>query len=129
MPVSPQEQFERALELLNSADELKFREAASTAFYAAYHLLKSLEDEIGDPCQHEGGAHAQLVSMLIAHPQQKLVSLGYMLRDCLLRRRRATYDMDDVFTKDEAKTQIEVVTRIFEAYRDIRKSGINLAKI
>lgn len=128
MPVSPQDLFERAQELLNSADELKFREAASTAFYAAYHLLKSLEDEIGDPCQYEGGSHAQLVSILVAHPQSKLISLGYMLRDCLLRRRRATYDMDDLFTKDEAKTQIEVVTRIFEAYRKIKKSGVNLAK-
>lgn len=123
MAVSPEQLLDRARELIESSDELQLREGTKTAYYAAYHLLKPLERAIQDPFGYDGGAHAQIVSVLTNSQYLKAKSLGYILRDCHIRRVRADYDLSKPFGKDDARLQVELVTRIFADFRKHKKDG------
>lgn len=124
MAISPEQLLARAQEQLESADELNFRDAAKNAYYAAYHLLKPLEAAINDPVKYGDGSHAQLIGVLANHDIGPVKSLGYMLRDCRLRRNQADYDIDDPFPRELAQLQVETVVRIFAKHRDVVGSGV-----
>ena len=124
MAVSPEQLLARAQEQLESADELNFRGATHSAYYAAYHLLMPLEAAINDPTLYKGGDHAQLIGVLTNHSANPVKSLGYMFRDCRVRRNQADYDIDTPFSRELAQLQVEMVVRIFDKHRDIIRSGI-----
>ena len=124
MAVSPEQLLARAQDQVQSADELSCREATKNAYYAAYHLLKPLEAAINDPAKYADGNHAQLIGVLANHPVGSVRALAYMLRDCRTRRNEADYDIDSPFPLESAKTQVEMVVRIFVMHREIVDSGV-----
>lgn len=124
MAVSPEQLLARAQEQLQSADELNFREATKNAYYAAYHLLKPLGAAIDDPRKYSDGNHAQLIGVLGNHATMSVRALGFMLRDCRHRRNEADYDIESQFLKETAKTQVEMVVRIFAKHREIVDSSV-----
>lgn len=127
MPVSPEDLFRRAQEQVQTSDELGLRDATKNAYYAAYHLLKPFERHLDDPTRYPGGEHNQLIGTLSNHLNPKIRALGFMLRECRLKRNMADYDINEPFMREYATQQIEFVTRIFEKCRVLVQSGI-LAK-
>jgi uncharacterized protein (UPF0332 family) len=116
MSGQPSDFLDSARELLNSGNEIGYRNVNSRAYYAAYHLsvtkwdLKppSGEDERGF------GMHKLYILQRMKAPAGSLERrVGVKLQTAYGRRRTADYVLDVEVTKSEASRQVVLVSDIF----------------
>ena len=111
MSVTPEALFEAASTISQGDREEDWRNAASRAYYAAFHKCRALADESGW-ANAKGSAHQALIDALLVDPNPTVRSLGYMLNDCRHRRRSADYDIADDFQQEWSEMVLHQCKRI-----------------
>ena len=113
MAVTPRELLEAAAALGQRESEVDLRNAASRAYYTAYHQCRRLaQNPRLRPAPGSGGAHRRVIDALTGSQDRNLKTLGYMLEQCRKLRVTADYDIDGVFLSDDARTALAQCRRI-----------------
>jgi uncharacterized protein (UPF0332 family) len=106
--------LESAKELLNkqSTREVDYRNAASRAYYCAFHVCKKLLEDF-PPTQFQTGAeHEKIIKGLLNHQDKRFKTLGNMLKDAKDQRVKADYKLADNFTIQDAKIVVKFTDKI-----------------
>lgn len=114
MAVTPEALLAAADAIGQGNSEADWRNAASRAYYAAYHRCRSVAQDARLSLSETGSVHTALVSVLThgLNPNS-LKSLGYMLDQCRLRRADADYQIHQDFPRELAQTVLADCRRIF----------------
>ena len=117
MSVTPNELLEAAKALGRGDSEVDWRNAASRAYYAAWHRCLPIGRSVG--LSAERGVHRQLIETLEQDRNMTLRSLGYILRQCRKLRVKADYEIETDFSPEDAQvalTQSEKILIRAEAH-------------
>ena len=112
MPVTPNELLDAAKVLGRGEAEVDRRNAASRAYYAAWHRCLPIGRSVGLSAQPGQGVHQQLIETLEENRNMTLKSLGYMLRQCRNLRVDADYEIETDFPPEDARTALEQCEKI-----------------
>ena len=112
MSVTPNALLEAAKALGRGAAEVDRRNAASRAYYAAWHQCLPIGRSVGLSAQPGQGMHQQLIGTLTGHRNPTLKSLGYMLKQCRDLRVEADYEIETDFPPEDARTALEQCEKI-----------------
>ena len=118
MTVTPDALFEAASILGRGDSEVDLRNAASRAYYAAYHRCRPLDQDLPSP-PGRGGVHRAFIDSLTKARSSKLKSLGYMLDQCRKLRVKADYDIESEFRPGDARTVLTQCERILKEAESI----------
>ena len=102
----------------SEATEIDHRNAASRAYYAAFHRCMPIAKNIGLLAQPNKGSHANLIDTLTANPhsglkRRHLMRLGYTLADCFKLRVEADYYPESDFARETAQYVIKQCEQLF----------------
>ena len=111
MAVSPKQLLDAALELAEGSREVDFRNAASRAYYAAYHRCRPIAKRIGLRSSHRG-VHSDVIDALRTATKPSLKQLAQMLARCKGLRAKADYNIGKEFKRSEAQTSTRQVQKI-----------------
>lgn len=117
MSVTPNELLEAAKAIGRGDSEVDWRNAASRAYYAAWHRCLPIGRSVGLSAGR--GVHRQLIETLEQDRNMTLKSLGYMLRQCRKLRVKADYEIETDFSPEDARialTQSEKILIRAEAH-------------
>lgn len=112
MPVTPNALLEAAKALGRGESEVDWRNAASRAYYAAWHRCLPIGRSVGLSAQPDQGVHRQLIETLTGNRDRTLKSLGYMLEQCRALRVGADYEIETDFPPEDARTALEQCEKI-----------------
>lgn len=114
MPIKEEEFLTSAENLITRSDEVDFRNAASRAYYSAFHAAKTLIDRHIVSSSFAGAniTHAQLILDLENDGNQQIQVIGSLLRKCRSERVKADYRLKMSFIKNRAITTIGLVKQI-----------------
>ena len=123
MPVTPDALLEAAKALGRGEAEVDRRNAASRAYYAAYHRCLPLARSIGLSAEPGHGVHRQLVDTLTGSSDLRVKSIGYRLNECRKLRVHADYEIEIDFSSRDARTAIVQCERILVQVDALARSG------
>ena len=112
MAVTPNDLLEAARELATANREVDFRNAASRAYYAAYHRCRPIAKDLGLRTSKRG-VHSDVIDALVAATKPDPRQLARLLKQCRTLRGKADYKTDQFFRRSEAEICIRQVERIF----------------
>ena len=113
MAITPRELLEAAGTLGQRGSEVDLRNAASRAYYAAYHQCRQLARDLRlRPAPGSGGVHQRVIGTLTGSQDMKLKRLGYMLEQCRKLRVAADYDIKAEFPLGHARTALAQCRKI-----------------
>ena len=112
MAVTPDVLLGAARALGRGEAEIDQRNAASRAYYAAYHRCLPFGRRLGLSAEPGHGVHRQLLDTLIGSPDLKVKSIGYRLNECRKLRVQADYEIESDFSSGDARLAIEQCERI-----------------
>ena len=112
MSVTPDALLEAAKALGRGEAEVDRRNAASRAYYAAYHRCLPLSRSIGLSAEPGHGVHRQLVDTLTGSSDLRVKSVGYRLNECRKLRTQADYEIEIDFSSRDARVAIAQCERI-----------------
>ena len=112
MSVTPNALLEAAKVLGRGETEVDRRNAASRAYYAAWHQCLPIGRSVGLSDQPGQGVHQQLIGTLTGNRNLTLKSLGYMLRQCRDLRVEADYEIETDFPPEDARTALAQCEKI-----------------
>ena len=93
-------------------EEVEYRTCARSAYYALYHYLKSIADEL--PGAYEDvSSHEKVIRKLLNSGDQKFIDLAQKMIATRKTRVRADYHIDKSFGKTEAYKILRVVEKVF----------------
>jgi uncharacterized protein (UPF0332 family) len=100
--------------------EVEYRNAASRAYYAAYHgrLDLSQRSKI-EPVKSEGGVHQQLINGLCLHQDVRVKTVGYALKQLKRQRVKADYKLEQDFTLRDAQFTVESTQKLLRELNQI----------
>ncbi|TVO79049.1 HEPN domain-containing protein [Sedimenticola selenatireducens] len=112
--------------------EISQRNAASRAYYAAFHAAKAVSNNLPQYQDVNGGCHTHLIDTLENHMVKSISrdrdmaikSLGYILRQCRTLRTKADYHISLEFTKKEAELAIAQAKKIIEKAIPLTKEKV-----
>lgn len=106
--------LESAKELLNkqSTKEIDHRNAASRAYYGAFHICKKLLEDFPPTQSQIGAEHERIINGLLNHQDKRFKTLGNMLKDAKNQRVKADYRLDNNFTIQDAKIVVKFTDKI-----------------
>ena len=111
MAVSPKQLLEAAQELAQGSREVDFRNAASRAYYAAYHRCRPIAQRNG--LRSSGrGVHGDVIDALRTATKPTLKHLAQMLARCKALRAKADYNIAEDFRRSEAQTSTRQAQKI-----------------
>jgi uncharacterized protein (UPF0332 family) len=113
MPITPADFLNSSERLVKQATEVDFRNAASRAYYAAYHKSLILGDSIPEPEGDIYGVHARLIRKFLDHPEKTFREVGQQLKNGRSQRTRADYELKDKFKLSQAQMAIDHSRRVF----------------
>ena len=94
--------------------EMANRNAASRAYYAAYHICLNFALEKNfDFIEGKGSYHAQLIQFYQSHPGRHYQAVGKILRRMRSTRTHADYYLDCPFTHYHAQKQLYEARLLF----------------
>lgn len=96
-----------------SNDEVGYRNCARISYYALFHYLKSIADNLPGEYKQNTGDHQKVIYKLKYSKDKQLKLLSARMNSARAVRVRADYLLDENFTKEEAYKLLEVVKRIF----------------
>ena len=115
MAVTPNALFEATRLIGQGESEVDLRNAASRAYYAAYHHCRLLGQSLRSPAPPvQGGVHRTLIATLTEARSSKLKSLGYMLEQCRRLRVSADYDIGSEFPHRDARAALALCEKILK---------------
>lgn len=107
--VDAKEFLDSAYQILQGAKgEVDYRNAASRAYYTAYHLAKKRVDQSAAI----GASHEKIIVALQNSPHQQERSLGNRLREIRNSRVWADYQLDEEFPRSESDRVLRIVKRL-----------------
>ena len=112
MSVTPNALLDAAKALGRGATEVDRSNAASRAYYAAWHRCLPIGRSVGLSVQPGQGVHQQLIGTLTGDRNPTLKSLGYMLRQCRDLRVEADYEIEIDFPPEDARTALAQCEKI-----------------
>ena len=112
MAVTAKEMLDAAITLGQGNSEVDWRNAASRAYYAAYHRCRRMAEDERLSIPEGGSAHAALADALVNGINAPIRRIGLVLDLCRARRARADYDIDDSFPRELANTVVEDCERL-----------------
>lgn len=118
MAVSPRTLLESANTLLQGGEEIDHRNAASRAYYAAYHACRALADEGGLPSYADTGTHRALIDALTGSRNNTCKGVGFLLRQCRKYRVAADYKIDEDFPEYYARS---ILAKSYQIFTKLRK--------
>lgn len=122
MAVSPEVLLEAAAVLGLGNSEADWRNAASRAYYAAFHSCVSVARHARLNFADTGSVHAALIGALTdGLSPTPLKGLGYMLEQCRRRRTDADYRIEQEFPRQIADTIVADCRKILEKADSIRR--------
>lgn len=114
MAVEPNNFIEFARWSQNKGDEIGLRNAASRAYYAAFHACREAAHGTLAVPSDAGGTHAEIISAYEQAGDRGYKKIGYMLRQCRDFRTKADYRIKDDFDSAYAVQAISQTERIIE---------------
>ena len=112
-----------AIEFLQAATELlakqpikevDCRNAASRAYYCAFHTCKQLLKQYPSTESQYGTEHQKIINELKQHQDKRFKSLGNMLERSRDQRVRADYKLEEKFTYRDAKIVIGAANKLLQ---------------
>lgn len=108
MSVSLEILLDAASELGRGVREVDWRNAASRAYYAAFHRCQALAHDQAVPVPPYAGVHRAIVEAFTERSNPRwLRGLGYRLEQCRQRRATADYDIAEPFERGTAATVLD----------------------
>ena len=134
MGTTPTELLKFSDELLTGPSETHHRSAASRAFLAVYHIVNDFLDNDLKLIRSGGTTYQSLLSDLSAYDgdygtpfNYKVRCLGFAFRDLQTIRIRADYNLEVIFTENEAKDAItqarKIETSVMEFVEEIQNQS------
>lgn len=119
MPVSCHEFLNSAVQLVEGASEIDYRNAVSRAHYAAYHACKSVVHCCPVVKAENMGHHEFLALQFQKYPKEKsghkaAHKIAWLMNQTRLARGRADYDIGNSFKQGYARTQVGNAKRIID---------------
>lgn len=120
MSVDPGDFLVSAVAMLQpESSEIDFRNAASRAYYAAYHAARALAVTLPVQAVVKGGAHEQVIKTLTdggtSHFSMQCRRVGYLLSTMRTARHRADYELGTDFLRTDAESLISSVPNLHGA--------------
>lgn len=109
MAVSPEQILQSAEELGNGAREIDRRNAASRAYYAAFHRCLPLVE--GD-VDGDFGVHRAVTNELYASMNRTLRTVGSLLEQCKSIRVAADYKTASAFNKQRSDLALKLAQEL-----------------
>jgi len=107
-----------------SVAEVECRNAASRAYYSAYHscldLSKRYPTTNDNRVKKDVGMHEKLIQTLCEHQDVQVKSAGYSLRQVKTRRVKADYKLAQDFTLQDAKFAVDSVQKLLQEIHKIQ---------
>lgn len=104
--IDAQDFLDAALAMMAGQREIDYRNAASRAYYCAYHVCRALLERMPNPNKSTAATHERVVMDLQTHPDRRLKKLGNKLNQAKALRRQADYALDADFSHTNAKQAI-----------------------
>jgi len=134
MPIRPNDFFDSAIRLSAEHLEIDHRNSASRAYYAAYHAAKEISHHCpsNDHLSIAGGVHSRLIDRFERFDRSNPVStvalsIAYMLRQMKTVRQFADYELHEIFTSDDALSQIAYAEKIIAKLNTFTQKISNVA--
>lgn len=127
MSVTYREFLASAEVLRGGPAEIDFRNAASRAYYSAYHACKSVAEHCPKVTDPGTGSHEALILRFKRYPRtgpghEFANKIWYLMDQAKGLRRRADYEISRPFLKGVTETQICNVKRILEQVAAFEKA-------
>lgn len=113
MPVSAADFLLSAENLLAQGTEIDWRNAASRAYYSAFHYCTKISDELDKVKTNSSGMHRSFIESFTGNASLKVKAIGYMLQQCYDTRLIADYELNETFSQNVAKATVQQVRAIF----------------
>ncbi len=121
MAITARELLQYAESLAQASEEVRVRNAAGRAFYAAHHSCRPVYDRLNAGRRTREGTHQRLIRLFtgfVGGPNEevsrKVRAVGAMYRHARELRSKADYDIAIDFTRDECKVLLETAKTIIE---------------
>lgn len=98
-------------------DEIGCRNAASRAYYAAYHACSIFAHQHLAVPADAPGVHVQVIEAFVGSRQQEHRAIGYMLKQCRDLRAAADYDLNLCFESREAHQALSQARKVLDKLR------------
>ena len=121
MAVNPNQLLEAAQELAQGNREVDFRNAASRAYYAAYHRCRPIAKRNGLRSLGQG-VHSDVIDALRTATKPTLKHLAQMLARCKSLRAKADYNIEEEFKDSEAQTTTRQAQKIFSVADQVERT-------
>ena len=112
MAVTPNDLLEAARDLATGNREVDFRNAASRAYYAAYHRCKPIAKRFGLRSSARG-VHSDVIDALNVVTKPAPKQLARLLRKSRTLRSKADYRTDQDLQRSEVETSIRHAEKIY----------------
>jgi uncharacterized protein (UPF0332 family) len=101
-----------AQQQLQENSEVGYRNAASRAYYCAFHLCRMLLEKLPQSQDNIGTSHQKIIDALFLSSDKRLKSLGNQLKMARQLRHKADYKVDIKFTRYEASRVLSYVQKM-----------------
>jgi len=120
--VNAQEFLMTAQELLQGNREIDYRNAASRAYYCAFHRCKMLLEELPNSQGSIGASHQKVILELLYYPDKEVNKLGKKLEQAKRLRQKADYQLKVTFSRYEASRIVSQVQNLLSEVDDYLRS-------
>jgi uncharacterized protein (UPF0332 family) len=127
--MTPRELLDLADELSTDDREAAWRTAAHCAYYAAFHVARSLLSQLGFVVPDADRAHGYLWLRFQNSGHPDVAKAGRDLSEARTVRNGADYDLAAVFTRKLATSQVVLAEGIIETLEQVAGSPATLARI
>ena len=114
-----------AARLLSGGNEVDYRNAASRAYYAAFHACRPVGLTLGLQEVPERGPHWDLIEIFKRQGDTKYLSIAHMLEQCRRLRVRADYEIEEDFDEARAQTTLSQCERILERVAELTRRELS----
>jgi len=101
--------------------EINYQNAASRAYYGAFHSCKKLLQDFPPTESQRGAEHEKIIAELLKHQNKQFKILGNMLKMSKDQRVRADYKLAEKFSVQDAKRVILSTKKLLEEIGNLRK--------
>ncbi len=108
--------------LIQGNSEIDYRNAASRAYYAAFHLCRILLEKLPNSPDNIGTSHQRIIDALLFSNDKKLKSLGNKLKVTKELRHKADYKVNVKFTRYDASRTLSHVQKISLEFEELLQS-------
>lgn len=102
--------------------EIDYRNAASRAYYCAFHLCKNLVETIPISTDNIGTSHQRIIDALAQSHDKRLKSLANKLKVVRELRHKADYKLDIKFSRYEASRALSHTQKITSEVENLLQS-------